>query len=126
MSQAGRLRELAKKYDGKVEFVAVYVREAHGADTHRAQPQAAKVREATTIEDRLAAARRTAAEMKLGFPMLVDDMENSVATAYAAHPNRFYIIGKDGRVAHVGPPGPEGFSVRRLAGKLWAILKKQG
>ena len=39
-------------------------------------------------------------------PALVDEMDDAVSTAYAAVPERLYLIGKDGRVAYKGGMGP--------------------
>lgn len=124
MKQAGRLRDLAKKYADQVEFVGVYVREAHGSDTHRADPRVRQVREAKSIEDRLSVARRAATELKLGFPLLADGLDDAVTRAYAAHPNRFFVIGKDGKVVHAGARGPDGYRIRALARELHKLMKR--
>ena len=42
-------------------------------------------------------------------PTLIDDAANEVNRAYAAWPDRLYVIGTDGRVAYQGGPGPAGF-----------------
>ena len=61
--------------------------------------------------------------LELAMPTLLDDMENSTDEAYAALPERLYVIGSDGRVAYQSGPGPFGFdaagwerSVSTLAG----------
>ena len=42
-------------------------------------------------------------------PALVDDMDDAVGDAYAAHPDRLYLVGRDGNIAWRGGPGPMGF-----------------
>jgi hypothetical protein len=39
-------------------------------------------------------------------PALVDEMDDAVAKAYAAMPERLYLIGKDGNIAYKGGMGP--------------------
>ena len=50
----------------------------------------------------------SACMLKLGLelPALVDEMDDTVATAYAAMPERLYLIGSDGRIAYKGGVGP--------------------
>ena len=45
-------------------------------------------------------------KMSLEIPALVDEMDDAVAAAYAAMPERLYLIGRDGRVAYQGGMGP--------------------
>ncbi len=41
--------------------------------------------------------------------MLIDDMKNTAQQAYAGWPDRLYVVGRDGKVAFKGDPGPKGF-----------------
>ena len=41
-------------------------------------------------------------------------MENSTDLKYYALPDRMYLIGRDGRVAYRGAPGPFGFVTAEL------------
>ena len=47
----------------------------------------------------------------------------SAATDYAAHPDRLYLVGKDGKLAWVGEQGPRGFRPNELEA---AILVETG
>ena len=42
---------------------------------------------------------------------LLDDMDNSTDRAYAAHPERLYLIDSEGMVVFQSGPGPFGFDV---------------
>lgn len=44
-------------------------------------------------------------------PTLIDKEDNKVNQAYAAWPDRLYVVGKDGRIAYQGAQGPKGFKV---------------
>lgn len=47
-------------------------------------------------------------------PSVIDDRENFVKRAYAAWPDRLYVVGVDGNIAYKGRPGPFGFRVPEL------------
>jgi len=49
-------------------------------------------------------------------------MEDSVAEAYAAWPDRLFIIGADAKIAYSGARGPRGFDVAEMAAALEQIL----
>lgn len=48
-------------------------------------------------------------KLDIHFPTLVDGMDNAVEQAYTVWPDRLYLVGKDGRIAFKGEPGPRGF-----------------
>ena len=52
--------------------------------------------------------------MNLKLPALLDGVDDAVGRAYASHPDRLYLIGKDGLVAYAGDRGPFGFKPREL------------
>jgi hypothetical protein len=59
-------------------------------------------------------AGKCAAALGLRIPVYVDDMKNSVATAYDAMPDRLFLIGVDGKVVYRGARGPRGFKPEEL------------
>ena len=61
--------------------------------------------------------------LDLGMPVLVDDMKNSVATAYNAMPDRLFVLRADGTIGCRGDRGPRGFDVEAMAQSLAEILK---
>jgi hypothetical protein len=108
---AKRLRQVVDLYAGRVQFLFVYIREAHAVDgrTPMPSPDQPLVEEPTTLAERNTVA--TQCSLDLGFdrfPTLVDGMDNAVARAYAAPPARLYVIGRDGKVAYKSGPGPFG------------------
>lgn len=48
-------------------------------------------------------------KLALEMPAVVDEMDDAVALAYAAMPERLYLIGLDGKVAYKGGMGPMSF-----------------
>ena len=118
---------MAAKYKGKVEFLLVYIREAHPTD---GRPAAANERDGI----RMAAARdygqkeeyATSCVRNLGirFPAVVDGMDAKVEMDYMGWPDRLYLVGKDGRVAWKGEPGPRGFRPAELEAAIGKELGK--
>ena len=47
-------------------------------------------------------------------PALVDGVDDAIGKAYAAHPDRLYLVGRDGRIAYQSGPGPFGFKPDEL------------
>ena len=48
-------------------------------------------------------------KLALKMPALVDEMDDAVAKAYAAMPERLYLIGLDGKIVYKGGMGPVSF-----------------
>jgi hypothetical protein len=76
-----------------------------------------------TIEDREKAATTCVAALDLKIPVLLDDMKDSVATAFHGHPDRLFILSPDGTIAYRGEKGPRGFNVTEMKTALVKILK---
>ena len=56
------------------------------------------IRDPVTIEERRSVARRCEGAIRLGMPTCVDDMRDTAMKAYAAWPDRLYLVGRDGRI----------------------------
>jgi predicted nucleic acid-binding protein len=65
-----------------------------------------------SLEERVAVGETCMLKMALEMPAVVDAMDDAVARAYAAVPERLYLIGIDGRVAYKGGMGPMFFRPR--------------
>ena len=64
-----------------------------------------------SIDERADVAQACMLRLDLAMPMLLDDMDNSTDEAYAAMPERLYVVDTQGRIAFRGAPGPWGFDV---------------
>jgi hypothetical protein len=95
-----------------VQFLLVYVREAHAADEwvmpdnerrglHFEQP--------TTLTGRSEAAAECAVDLALPMTTVVDGLDDAVSSTYGGWPDRLYVIGADGRVVYQSGVGPFGF-----------------
>ena len=73
------------------------------------------VEEPLTVEERLTVAKRCDARLDLSpFTVVIDDIEDTASTAYAALPDRLYLVDKEGRVAYAGGRGPREFFPNEL------------
>ena len=68
--------------------------------------------------ERLALARRTQTELDFAWPMLVDRLDDAVNKAWAAWPERLYVVDIDGTVVYRGGKGPMDFKPDELADML--------
>jgi Iodothyronine deiodinase len=96
-------------YKDHADFLTVYVREAHPTDEWQmksnvkdevcyAQPK--------TLEQRVAIANDFTKRYKFNLPFGIDDMSNAANDAYAAWPERLYVIDESGHIAYRGGMGP--------------------
>jgi len=108
-----------------VQFLGVYIREAHALDGVLPERQSGTwlmdsperglfVETPLSMEERLALARQCNEEMALGFPLLVDGLDDAVDAAYAAWPERLYVVDVDGTIVYRGEKGPDGFRPDQL------------
>jgi hypothetical protein len=78
-------------------------------------------------QPRLLAERQEAASillerLKYRMPVALDAMDNRADQAYAAWPERIYILGPGGRVLYKGGMGPFGFLPQEAGKKLTDLL----
>ncbi|MBW2256040.1 MAG: hypothetical protein JRI25_15765, partial [Deltaproteobacteria bacterium] len=126
---------LFERYHDRVQFLVVYIREAHPTDgwwlgggvvgwgLRLVIPlTSTDTTDPATLEERRAEAGRCQAALELGIPTLVDDVDDRVNEAYAAWPTRLYLIDVDGHVAYAGGLGPFGFRPAALGRAIEAML----
>ncbi len=101
----------------------IYIREAHPTDgwaTPKNQQDGINIANPTTEQKRAEIAATCTLKLGLSWPTLVDSMDDSTNKSYAAWPDRFYVVGTDGKIALKGGQGPAGFK----ANELEAFLQK--
>ena len=116
---------MAARYHDEVEFVAVYLREAHPTDGWKMssnEKAGIRVAQPTTLEQRCEAANLCNSALAMGIPILVDDLDDTVGRAYSGFPDRLYLIDRDGRVVHKSGRGPFGFRPRELEQSILMLL----
>ena len=129
------LRDLYQTYHQQIQFLVIYIREAHPVDgwwfgkglaarlaARYAPGLAAEVYDPQTIKERRAVAGACETTRQLGIRTYVDEMDDPVSKAYAARPTRLYLVGTDGRVAYAGGLGPFGFKPAELKDAIEQVL----
>jgi hypothetical protein len=116
------LRKIYEKYHENVQFLCIYIREAHPVDgwwlgkgAFRAIIKLSRSKVAlntydpTTLVERRTVAGQCEEALKYDIRTYVDDIDDAVNQAYAAWPTRLYLVGLDGRVVYGGGLGPFDF-----------------
>lgn len=117
---------LFEAFREKASTYFVYIAEAHAVDewqTESNEEAGIRVRQHVTLEERVAEARAGALRLGLSMPVLVDGIENTVSEAFAAWPERVYVIAADGRIAFKGGPGPWEFDPEAARTALEELLR---
>ena len=107
----GDIAQIYNDYKDRVDFLTIYIREAHPLDEWRmasneknkddvcyAQPK--------TLAQRIAIANDFTQRFKFPLPFGIDEMNNAANDAYAAWPERLYILDDSGRISYKGGNGP--------------------
>ena len=100
----------------------IYIREAHPDDGWMREPTG--INDPTTLEERRAVAGQCESAMAYGIKTYVDEMDDPVMTAYAAWPERLYLVDVGGRIAYAGDKGPAGFSPQGLKDAIDQLLSQ--
>ena len=114
-----------RDYRDRASLVFVYVAEAHATDGWQMESNVEEdvlIANHVTIEDRFAAARASVERLGLTMPVLVDRMDDAVSNAFAAWPERMYVIDSAARIAYEGGPGPFEFDPDAAAAALEELL----
>jgi hypothetical protein len=122
-----RLHELYEQYYQQVQFLSIYIREAHPIDGwwlgrrltrsvfRKFFPKASMTHyDPKTMEERRAVAGECEMALQYGIRTYIDEMDDDVNTSYAAWPTRLDLIGLDGRVVYAGGLGPYGMKLNEL------------
>lgn len=120
------LNQLYDKYRDRVDFLAVYILEAHPSDVWQMQSNLKdKVVFASprNEDERSEIAGSCVRKLGIKFPAVLDDFSNVTEKAYTGWPDRIYLIDQHGRVVFKTKPGPFGFKPDLLATALAKITK---
>ena len=112
-----RLQQVYEKFKDRADFYWVYIREAHASDSARPSPNVVIPTHRTAAE-REKAATGCQATLALKAPVLVDDMQDTVARAFNGWPDRLFLLSKEGKIAYRGGLGPWGLNVAEMEAAL--------
>ena len=112
------------RWHQQVEFLVVYIREAHPEDgwvVTSNRDDDIRISDPTTIEARTEVATACALRLQIQIPVVVDEIDDKIANAYGALPDRLYLIQRGGSVSFQGEAGPWGFNPEALETAIVAI-----
>lgn len=122
------LESMQERYKNDVNFLMVYVREAHPTDGWKMESNTrvgVAVKQPTTLAERVAVAGKFCERLKATMPCVVDDINDPVGTAYSGMPGRFYVIDTQGKVAYKSGRGPFGFRFGEMEQAVVMALLEQ-
>ena len=123
------MERIYKTYKDIANIYIVYISEAHAVDDRRPVRVAREkgIMEHKTFGDRCAVAESLVKDKKLTIPCLIDGIDDAVDKDYKGHPDRVFLVRKDGRLAVAGRRGPRGFRPAIKEAEAWlAEYKKTG
>eukprot|EP00090_Calanus_glacialis_P015331 TRINITY_DN24214_c0_g1_i1.p2 TRINITY_DN24214_c0_g1~~TRINITY_DN24214_c0_g1_i1.p2 ORF type:complete len:124 (-),score=40.21 TRINITY_DN24214_c0_g1_i1:113-484(-) len=115
MASLGKFGALRTKFAGLVDFVTVYIAEAHPAEKKHFSGNF-DIASHASMRERMEAAntlKEEAGQILEGCPILVDPMDDRANLAYAALPERLYVV-QDGKITYEGGVGPRNYSIDEL------------
>lgn len=132
------IQQIYEQYHEDVQFLNIYIREAHPKDgwwlgsrltkklieTVITDKASMEHDDPKTIEERRAVAGECETALQYGVRTYVDEMDDAVNIAYAAWPTRLYLIGLDGKVVYAGGLGPYDFKPAKLNAAIKEYLSQ--
>ena len=108
---------LQQRYSPNVDFLTIYIKEAHPEDEWQLaanEKEGVCFIQPTSLGQRIHIANLFVEQYDYQLPMVVDSMQDEVNDAFAAWPERLYVLESDGTVAYKGDVGPFGFNPDEL------------
>jgi tetratricopeptide (TPR) repeat protein len=102
-SSADALTAMRQRYGSSINFLLVYIREAHSTDewqSTRNTRDAVTVAPAANMAEKEDHAAMCSRKLHLTFPAVVDTMDGAAENAYHAWPSRAFVIGSDRRILY--------------------------
>lgn len=118
------MEKLYKEYGEQVQFLVIYIREAHPTDGWQVRANEQEkilVEQPTSLDERIDVASKMCTELKLTIPTVIDQLDDKVGKAYAGWPDRLYLVDTQGKISYQGGPGPRGF----LPDELETAIRKE-
>jgi hypothetical protein len=101
--------QIYNDYKEHADFLTIYVREAHPTDEWQMKSNVKEdvcYAQPKTLEQRVAIANDFVKRFKYPTEFGIDDMSNAANDAYAAWPERIYIVDETGHIVYRGGMGP--------------------
>jgi Flp pilus assembly protein TadD len=124
-SAAAALNTLYERYRDRAQFVLVYVHEAHTSENWQStvnQRQGVDVPPEKSLEEKEQHAALCIRKLDLKFPVVVDNMDRKIESAYGAWPSAVYLVGGDGRVLWRSRLGEQNFAPEEMGAAIAQAL----
>ncbi|MCF7974265.1 MAG: hypothetical protein K9N55_10650 [Phycisphaerae bacterium] len=112
-------------YKDQVEFIIVYVREAHPEMLREAHPTGV-VGRPKDIQQRVILATECVTKFQFTIPMVIDGMNGQVNEDYKAAPVRVAITDLEGKIVYYAGQGPRDFRLSAVERVLKRLVANQG
>ena len=112
-------------YKDQIEFLIVYVREAH-PEKLRQGNETGIVGRPKTLDERIILATACVTKYRFTIPMVIDGMDGEVNNDYKAAPVRVTVTDIDGKVAFYAGPGPFDFKLPPVERTLKKLIANAG
>ncbi len=119
------MERLYKVYGDEVEFIIVYIREAH-PEMLRDGNKTGVVGRPDDIDERLILATECVTRYRFTIPAVIDGMDHKVDKDYQAKPVRTTITDRDGKVVYYAGPGPFDFRLSKVDKVLQKLVANGG
>jgi len=116
--------QIYNDYKEHADFLTVYVREAHPTDEWQMKSNVKEdvcYAQPKTLAQRVAIANDFIKRFNYPIAFGIDDISNAADNAYAAWPERLYIIDEHGRIAYRGGMGPFNYDPKEV--RTWLAAR---
>ena len=115
---------MSSKFSSAVDFVTVYIEEAHPIEQSNFTGNV-EIPKHQNMEQRIAASQIVENSKSSGdcYSIVVDLMDNQASLAYAALPERLYVV-LDGEIIYEGAQGPFGYSLGEVEKCLENVIRE--
>jgi hypothetical protein len=120
------LHRIYDRYKDQARFLTVYISEAHPDDewqTDSNREQKFVFKQPKRFEERKELAKILVDRLKYRLPVAIDLMDNRTEKAFAAWPERIYILGEGGKILYKGKVGPFGFHPEEAEKALAGLVR---
>ncbi len=108
---------IQQRFADRAEFLTIYIKEAHPEDEWQLgvnEDESVCYGQPTTLAGRVAISNDFVQRFDYQMPLVIDPIDNPAELAYAAWPERLYIVDESGSVAYKGGVGPFGYDPDEL------------
>jgi len=119
---------MMERLHDQVDFVLIYVREAHAVDEWRLDNAAGiSIKQHSSLQERLDAAHQMQSLFEFSSNLfLIDGMDDSLCSTFAIWPERFLVADQNKVIQHISMPTSEfGYDHRCIESAALALLGKE-